>query len=136
MYECRGEHAKGHRTEEARDACLAKQERRAKREAKKEADILRRENNCAREPVDDYVKRRFCIEQTPAVSVAASLNRDYPRRDRPYDWVSIIEIHAGHLRWPGPGQFERYLEQNPKVLLPSELRAKFGVSAESPMNET
>lgn len=131
MYECE-EHTKGHRTEEARDACLEKAKRRAKRKAAKEADLLRREGNCARESVDAYVKRRFCIDGTPAINVAASLNRDYPRRERgPYSWVDVIEVHSLHLRWPVGTELQDYLSAHPEVLLPSELRKLAGESVES-----
>ena len=132
MYEC-ASHAKGHRTEEARDECLKKAKRKAKREAAKKADVLRREDNCARESVDAYVKRRFCIEGTQAVNVAASLNRDYPHREGhgPYDWADVIEVHSLHLNWPRSGEIDTFLAENPKVLLPSEIRKLAGDSVES-----
>jgi len=131
MYEC-GEHTRGHRTEEARAKCVALQERRAKRKAAKAADEKRRQENLERESVDAYVKRRFCTEGTPAVNVAASLNRDYPRRasGRPYDWAAVVTVHAEHLRWPVGREFEDWLAANPEILLPSELRKLAGESVE------
>jgi len=132
VYECEA-HKRGHRSEEARDACVAKEERRAKREAAKKADTERREANLLRESVDAYVKRRFCIEGTPAVNVAASLNRDYPPRasGRPWDWAAVVTVHSEHIRWPIGTEFEDWLAAHPEVLLPSELRKLAGVSNES-----
>jgi len=126
-------HAKGHRTAEARDACFKKAQRRIEREAAKKADEKRRKANLEKESVDAYVKRRFCIEGTPAVNVAASLNRDYPRPEggRPYDWAAVVTVHAEHLRWPVGTEFEDWLAANPEVLLPSEVRKLAGVSDES-----
>jgi hypothetical protein len=132
MYECEA-HKRGHRTEEARIACVARTERRARRALQKKADEERRQANLERESVDAYVKRRFCIEGTPAVNVAASLNRDYPRRGdgRPWDWAAVVTVHAEHLRWPVGTEFEDWLAAHPEVLLPSEVRKLAGVSDES-----
>jgi hypothetical protein len=133
MYECFDKaHKKGHRTAEARNACIAKQKRRNERKKAKARDEARRRRNLERESVDAYVKRRFCIEGTQAVNVAASLNRDYPRREgRSYSWVDVIEVHSLHVRWPIGTQFEDYLSAHPEVLLPSEVRKLAGDSVES-----
>lgn len=134
MYECKEEaHKRGHRTEAARDGCIAKQERRVRRALQKKADEERRQANLERESVDAYVKRRFCIEGTPAVNVAASLNRDYPPRSggRPYDWAAVVTVHAEHIRWPVGTEFTDWLAAHPEVLLPSEVRKLAGVSNES-----
>jgi len=126
-------HPKGHREKAARDACFKKSQRRIERENKKKADEKRRQRNLEKESVDAYVKRRFCTEGTPATNVAASLNRDYPRRasGRPYDWAAVVTIHAEHLRWPVGTEFEDWLAAHPEVLLPSEVRKLAGVSDES-----
>lgn len=115
-------HPRGHRTEEARDACIAKAERRAKRKAAKEADEARRLSNREQEMEEAYIRRRFCAEGDKAVNVAAGLNRDYPKRKNPWSWSDVIAVHANHLNWPAPGVFSEYLRQNPQVLLPSEVR--------------
>lgn len=121
MFKCET-HTKGHRTEEARDACIAKAERRKERKAKAKAEEERRSANRLREPEEEYIRRRFCREQDKAVNVAAGLNRDYPKRENPWGWADVVEVHANHLNWPAEGVFLEYLRQNPKVLLPSELR--------------
>ena len=119
-------HPKGHRTEEARDECLAKAERRAKRKAAKEADEARRQLNHESEPEEEYIRRRYCMGGDQPVNIAASLNRDYPRRKSPWTWADVIKVHVKHLNWPAEGVFSEYLRQNPDVLLPSELRKLAG----------
>lgn len=119
-------HPKGHRTPEARDECLAKAERKAERARKKAKEEKRKANNRLKEPEEQYIRRRYCIEQTPAVNVAAGLNRDYPRGDRPWTWVEVVKSHAAHLRWPRPGEFNSYLQDHPDILLPSEVRKLAG----------
>ena len=135
MYECES-HKLGHRTEEARNACVKKAERRAQREAKKAEDIARREANLERESVSDYIKRRFCVEGVRPQNVAVSLQREYPPRadGKKWSWVHVVQEHAeNHIKWPEPGQFTEFLNNNPDVMLPSELRHKAGVSREEGM---
>ena len=124
MYSCE-EHTRGHRTEEARDACVAKQKRRAIRVEKKKKDERRRAKNQEDESEDAYIKRRWCVEQTPAVNVISGLNRDYPKRPdgQRWDLPKLCDVHSEHIRWDGIGD---WLKKHPKVLLPSEVRFRMG----------
>lgn len=130
MFECEA-HVRGHRTEKARDACLAAAKRREERAERLAADVERRLANRRAESEYDYIRRRYCRDGSKAETVAASLNKDYPKREKPWGWADVITVHAEHLNWPTTDQLQVWLKEHPNVMLPSEVRKYAGVSAES-----
>lgn len=131
MFKCE-DHVRGHRTEEAAEACRQRRERRLDRQEKRKQDRERRLATQHRESERDFVRRRYCHDGDLPDRVAAALNRDYPEREgTPWTWVDVIQIHAEHLNWPTDEQLKDWLEKHPNVMLPSEVRKYAGVSAES-----
>ena len=128
------DHVRGHRSEEAAVACRQRRERRRLRQEKREQDRERRLANQRDEPEQQFVRRRYCRDGDDPARVAKALNTDYPKREEgPWTWVDVITIHAEHLNWPTDDELKAWLEKHPKVLLPSELRKKAGVSQEMQM---
>ena len=131
VFKCES-HVRGHRSEEAATACGLRRERRLARLEKREQDSERRVVNQRRESETEFIRRRYCRDGELPERVAASLNRDYPRRDdRPWSWADVIAVHAEHLNWPTKEQLMDWLEKHPNVMLPSVVRKYAGVSAES-----
>jgi hypothetical protein len=105
---------KTHRSSAALDACKGKAERAAARQAKKDAEVLRRQRNLDKLPVQEFVRRTRAAGGAGGTweRIASALNKDYPeRRDgislldgkgqaRPYDVWEVVYEYTETLGWP------------------------------------
>lgn len=91
-----------HRNEEARTACLSRQERRFIRERKKQAEAQRRKDNNRKEPPADLIRRMYGKEGASFSAVLARLNRDYPPPEGQPLWRlwDVVLLDSKRLKWP------------------------------------
>ena len=100
MIEC--EHCGSrHRTQEAVDACGARAERRAAREAAKLADRVQRARNHATRPPATFIRESLTLG-IRWVNIISGLNKSYfpPEGKKKWDLVSVIELDSQRLKWP------------------------------------
>lgn len=83
---------KRHRDEELVAKCNLRAEKRAEREAAKQADIERRETNAKKVPPEMFIRMKIRREGMHPERVVTAINRDYPPKDgRPWTLYDVLE---------------------------------------------
>ena len=133
MFKC-DSHVRGHRTVSTAEACELRRKRRKARAQRRAEDIERRKAIRIAEPESAFIRRSFCIGQSPGERVAKYLRENYPPRpdEKTWDWALVVEEHSlNHVTWPTTEQLMAWLDRHPRVMLPSEVRKYARVSVES-----
>ena len=94
---------RSHTSAAAMEKCAEKAQRKMEREAKKQAEEIRRASILRAEPVAEFIKRRRGREGAPwegANGIIPALKKDYPK-GTPVDIWTLFGIYAETLNWPG-----------------------------------
>jgi hypothetical protein len=95
---------RSHKSEEAVLKCAKRAEASQLRATKKEEDKKRRESQARKEPLSDYIRRRYAREGAGLSKVTAELKALYPPPSPGKAWtfLDVIEVDNRRLNWPDP----------------------------------